>query len=136
MYSTCVLTKLYLTLILCVCVCEKFYKGFPGSSAQLVKNHLQSRRPWFDSWVGKICWRRDRLPTPVFQGFPCGSAGKESVCNAGDLGSIPRLGRPPVEGNGYPLQYSGLENSMDYNPWGHKESDRTQRLSLSSTKNS
>ena len=34
--------------------------------AQLVKNHLQSRRPRFDSWVGKICWRRDRLPTPVF----------------------------------------------------------------------
>ena len=50
--------------------------------------------------------------------------------------SIPRLGRSPVEGNGYPLQYSGLENSMDYNPWGHKESDRTERLSLSSTKSS
>ena len=47
-------------------------------------------------------------------GFPCGSAGKESACNAGDLGSIPRLGRFPGEGKGYPLQYSGLENSMDY----------------------
>ena len=46
-------------------------------------------------------------------GFPCGSAGKESACNAGDLGSIPGLGRSPGEGNGYPLQYSGLENSMD-----------------------
>ena len=45
--------------------------------------------------------------------FPCGSAGKESACNAGDLGSIPGLGRSPGEGNGYPLQYSGLENSMD-----------------------
>ena len=43
----------------------------------------------------------------------CGPAGKESVCNAGDLGSIPELGRSPGEGNGYPLQYSGLENSMD-----------------------
>ena len=63
--------------------------------------------------VGKICWRRDRLPTPVFLGFPCGSAGKESACNAGDLGSIPGLGRSPGEGKGYPLQYSGLENSMD-----------------------
>ena len=46
-------------------------------------------------------------------GFPCGSAGKESTCNAGDLGSIPGLGRSPREGKGYPLQYSGLENSMD-----------------------
>jgi len=46
-------------------------------------------------------------------GFPCGSAGKESICNAGDLGSIPGLGRSPGEGKGYPLQYSGLENSMD-----------------------
>ena len=46
-------------------------------------------------------------------GFPCGSAGKESACNAGGLGSIPGLGRSPGEGKGYPLQYSGLENSMD-----------------------
>ena len=48
-----------------------------------------------------------------FKGFPCGSAGKESGCNAGDLGSIPGLGRSPGEGKGYPLWYSGLENSMD-----------------------
>ena len=46
-------------------------------------------------------------------GFPCGSTGKESACNAGGLGSIPRLGRSPGEGKGYPLLYSGLENSMD-----------------------
>ena len=46
-------------------------------------------------------------------GFPCGSAGKESTCNVGDLGSIPGLGRSPGEGKGYSLQYSGLENSMD-----------------------
>ena len=58
-------------------------------------------------------WRRERLPTPVFLGFPCGSAGKESACSAGDLGSIPGLGRSPGEGKGYPLQYSGLENSID-----------------------
>ena len=51
-------------------------------------------------------------------GFPCGSAGKESACNAGDLGSIPGLGRSPGEGKGYPLQYSGLENSMDYTVLG------------------
>ena len=42
-----------------------------------------------------------------------GSAGKESACDAGDLGSIPGMGKSPAEGNGYPLQYSGLENSMD-----------------------
>ena len=55
---------------------------------------------------------------PVFAmtsqvGFPCGSAGKESTRNAGDPGSIPGLGRSPGEGKGFPLQYSGLENSMD-----------------------
>ena len=48
-----------------------------------------------------------------FGNFPCGSASKESACNAGDLGSIPGLGRSPGEGKGYPLQYSGLDNSMD-----------------------
>ena len=47
-------------------------------------------------------------------GIPGGSAGKESACNAGDLGLIPGLGRSPGEGSGYPLQYSGLENSVDY----------------------
>ena len=49
----------------------------------------------------------------MFLGFPCGSANKESTCNVRDLGSIPRLGRSPGDGKGYPLQYSGLENSMD-----------------------
>ena len=48
------------------------------------------------------------------RGFPGGSAGKESPCNAGDLGSMLGLGRSPGEGKGYPLQCSGLENSMDY----------------------
>ena len=47
------------------------------------------------------------------KGFPCGSASKESDFNAEDLGLIPGLGRSPGEGKGYPLQYSGLENSMD-----------------------
>ena len=75
------------------------YRLFGGDSdtlrasliVQLVKNRLQCRRPPFDSWVGKIPWRRDRLPTPEFLGFPRGSAGKESAFNAGDLGSIPGL---------------------------------------------
>ena len=60
-------------------------------------------------------------------GFPCGSAGKESACNAGDLGLIPGLGRSPGESNGYALQYSGLENSS---PWGCKQVDTTEQLSL------
>ena len=79
--------------------------------------------------VRKISWRRDRLPTPVFLGFPCGSAGKESSCNAGDLGSIPGLGRSPGEGKGYPLQYSGLKNSIDCIV---TESDMTEWLSFTS----
>ena len=73
--------------------------------------HLQCRRPQFNSWDGKICWRRDGLPTPVFLGFPCGSAGKESSCNAGDLSLKPELGRSSGEGKGYPVQYSDPENS-------------------------
>ena len=55
-------------------------------------------------------------------GFLGGSTGKESTCNAGELGSIPGLGRSPGEGKGYTLQYSGLENSMDYTVHGVAES--------------
>ena len=69
-------------------------------------------------WVKKIHWRRDRLPILVSTGFPCGSAGKESAYNVGDLGSIPGLGRSPGEGKGYPLKYSGLKNSKDYVVYG------------------
>ena len=86
--------------------------------------------PQFNSWVGKIPSRRAWQPTPVFMGFPGGSDGKESACNAGDLGLIPGLGRSPGEGKGYPLQlfwpgeFAGL-----YSPWGRKELDTTERLS-------
>ena len=59
-----------------------------------------------------------RMRAKWLQGFPGGSAGKEFTCNVGDLGLIPGLGRSPGEGNGYPLQYSGLENSM--NCIGHR----------------
>ena len=69
------------------------------------------------------------IPLPA---SPCGSAGKESVCNAGHLGSITRLGRSLGEGKGYPLQYSGLENSMDCIVHRVEKSrkDPTERLSL------
>ena len=89
-----------------------------------------------DSSVGKestlvqfLIWEdlleKGRLPTPVFLGLPCGPAGKESAYNAGDLGLIPGLGRAPGEGKGYPLQCSGLENSMDYTVHGVTELDMT-----------
>ena len=81
--------------------------------AQLVKNPpaIQETLVWFQGW--KVRWRRDRPPTPVLLGFPGGSAGKETACKAGDLSSIPGLGRSPGEGNSYPPQYSCLENSID-----------------------
>ena len=66
----------------------------------------------------------------VLTGFPGGSTGKESTCNAGDLGSIPGLGRSPGEGKGYSLQYFGLENSMDCIVRGVAESDTAKRLPL------
>ena len=61
----------------------------------------------------------------MWHSFPGGSAGKESACNAGDLGLIPTLGRAPGEGNSYPLQYSGLENSMDCIVYGVKAKSQT-----------
>ena len=65
--------------------------------------------------------------------LPGGSDSKESAYNAGDLGSVPGLRRSPGERNGYPLQYSHLENAMDrnlasYRPWGCKEPDMTEQL--------
>ena len=67
----------------------------------------------------------------LIRGFPCGSAGKESACNEGDLGSTPGLGRCAGEGKGYRLQYSGLEKPMDCIVHGVAESDTTERPSLS-----
>ena len=61
----------------------------------------------------EIKWVNSRPLLYPNTGFPCGSAGKESAYHAGDLGSIPGLGRSPGEGKGYPLQYSGLEDSME-----------------------
>ena len=91
--------------------------------------------PRFDSCVGKIPWRRDRLPIPVFLGFPGDSDDKESTCNAGDLSSIPGLESSPGGGHDNPLWYSCLENPhgqrslAGYSPRGHKELDTTERLS-------
>ena len=79
--------------------------------------------------------RRDRLPIPVFMGFPGDSDGKESSCNAGGLGLIPGLGRSPGGGHGNPLQYSCLEKPHGQrslagcSPQGRRESDTPERLS-------
>ena len=72
---------------------------------------------WVQSWSQAWC-RFDSHLCP----YPCGSPSKESACNAGDLGSISVLGRSPGEGKGYPLQYSGLENSMDCIVYGVSKS--------------
>ena len=96
---------------------------------------LQCRRPQLDSWVRMIPWKRARLPTPVFLGFPGGSDSKESACDAGDLCLIPGLGRSLGGGHSNPFQYSCLKNPqgqrslVGYSPWGQKFSDMTEWLS-------
>ena len=136
----CVYTSVYVYLGVCVCVCVMrvctVYMGthvcvyeWASLLAQLVKN-LPTMRPGFHPWAGKIPWRRDRLPTPVFLGFPGGSAGKESAHNERPgfhswVGKIPwrreQLPTPVF----WPGEFHGL-----YSPWGSKESDTTECLSL------
>ena len=78
--------------------------------AQLEEN-LPAMKEILVQFLGQeISWRRDRLSTPVFMGFPGGSYSKESACNAGGLGLIPGLGRSPGGEHGNPHQYSCLEN--------------------------
>ena len=108
-----------------------WHQGFPGSSWRIC---LQCRKPHFNSWVGKIPWRRDRLTTSVLMGFPGGSDGKESVWIVGGLCLIPGLERSRRRRPGNPLQYCCLENPQEqrslagYSPWGRKESDTTEPL--------
>ena len=110
------------------------------------------RRRWLDfNGLWKLWWPSSWVCYPVdlkfrytfrdyyrFTDFSCGSDSKVSVYNAGDLGSIPGLGRSPGEGNGNPLQYYCLEKShgqrslVGYSPWGHIESDTTERLHFTS----
>ena len=129
--------------------------GFPHSSV----GKESTWRPWFDSWVGKIPWRRDRLPTPVFLGSPCGSAGKESTCNAGDLGSNPWVGKIPWRRQRLPtpvfwpggciglyigcivhdcivhdcIVHDCIVHGL-YSPWGHKDLDVTFTFTFSLSK--
>ena len=86
----------------------------------IAKTWKQPKYPLIDEWIKKM-W-----------GSPHGSRGKESDCNAGDPGSVSGSGRSPGEGNGNPLQHSGLEKShgrrslVGYSPWGCKEVDTTK----------
>ena len=103
--------------------------------ASLLAQRKESSRnagdPIWISWVGKIPWRRDRLPAPVFLGFPSGSDGKESTCNVGDLG----WEDPLKEGMATHSSRLAWRIPMDreawqgYSPWNHKELDMTERLS-------
>ena len=99
--------------------------------AQVVKNLPAMQEPQFDSWVGKLPWRRDRLPTPVFLSFPGGSAGKESACKVKDLGSIQWVGKIPWrrEQPPSPVLWPGEFHGL-YSPCGLKESDMTSNFHL------
>ena len=111
---------------------QEYWSGLPFPSPF---NILPKR--WHEEtfWEVRTCSLFTMGNLSLTEGFPDSSVGKESACNAGDLGSIPGLGRSPGGGHGNPLQYSGLENPhgqrslVGYSPWDHKESDMTERLS-------
>ena len=111
--------------------------------------YFRGRRPWINKYRGRSGlekngegdreWRQlrqDRIERVILEQrskrkcFPSSSAGKESACGVGDLGVIPGLGRSPGEGNGYPLQYCGLKNSTVCIVHGHREGDRSGKISL------
>ena len=131
----------------CLTLCDPMHRSPPGS---FVHGILQARtlewvarpssressqpRDWTDvSYLSLLHWKAGSWVPP------CSSDGKESACNVGDLGLIPESGRSPRERNGNPLQYSCLENSKDreawggYSPWNHRESDMTERLTLTTS---
>ena len=87
-----------------------FFRFFPH------KGHYRVESPVLQRSLLIIYFIYSNVYT-LIPGFPCGPDGKESACNARDSGSIPQLRRSPGEGNGNPLQYSGLENSMDRGDW-------------------
>ena len=101
---------------------SQYDRGFSDSSVGK-ESVCNAGDPQFDSWVGKIHWRRDRLPTPICLVFPCGSTGKESTCNVGDLGSVLRLGRSPGIRERLPtLVFWPGEVHELYSPWGCSDS--------------
>ena len=111
---------IYIYIYIYISLKALLLKNLPTIQETLVKFLGQKGR--------KVPWRRDRLPTPIFMGFPGGSDGKEFNCNARDLDLIPWLGRSPRGGHGKSLQCSCLKSPLNkgglvaYSPWGHKES--------------
>ena len=95
--------------------------------AELVKNLPAAQETRFNSQVGKICWRMDRLPTPVFLGFPCGSDGKEICLQCRRPGFDPWVGKIPWrrERLPTPVFWPGEFHGV-YGPWSCKESDTTE----------
>ena len=107
-------------------LCETSAKGAKTTDWKFGKGGSKVSSP-----IGRKCVSELEMST-VEQGFPGGLADKESACNTGDPGSIPRLGRSPGEGNGNPLQYSCLENSMNREAWRatiHRAAKSRTRLS-------
>ena len=124
------------------------YREYSGSYLDLSRIHCFRDHSLLDLLTGNHCVilyshpQGKNFSSPIFSfkhtsatylGFPGGSVGKESACNAGDLDSIPGLGRFPGGGHGNPLQYSCLENphgqrsQAGCSPWGHKELDTEQQ---------
>ena len=104
-------------------ILKKTYGLFPEKFVLLSKGKLWDDILEQGNIANRMVWTR----ALCLLGFPCGSDGKESTCNAGERNLIPGSGRSPGEGNGYPLQCSCLENSKaGYSPWGHKEPDTTE----------
>ena len=99
---------------------------FPLIEKKILLFYLWGLKTKYLKWDLSYWWALNTWQ--LWLGFPGGSDGEESACNAGDLGLIPLLGRSPGEGNGYPLQYSchkshRQKSLMSYSPWGHKELD-------------
>ena len=102
--------------------------GFPDSSVSK-ESTCNAGDPLLDSWVGKICWRRDRLPTPVFLGFPCGSVKNPPAMQETWVWSL--VGKIPWRRESLPTPVFWLREFHGlYSPWGHKESDRLSDFHL------
>ena len=107
-----------------------------GKDVETSEPHRGWERKMVQS-LGKAGWRFLKWLSIELASFPGGSAGKESACNVGDLGSIPGSGRSPGEGNGSPFQYPCLEDSMDRGAWRatvhgvEKSRTRPEQLTLS-----
>ena len=101
----CMFVHIYVCVCMCICVGVYVYI--------YVYYICKYMGMYVCMWVGIYVYKCVCMGLPHSLGFPDSSIGKESACNEGDLGWIPGLGRSPGEGKGYPLQYSGLENSTD-----------------------